>query len=483
MSDAAFLSFAAVYGMTDSAAILIIAVLLAVGVALGYVARVLIEKVQSSGDEKLVRTKLEDVEKEIRSRRERAELDARMKVLEAEEKFERFVLQRKADMKEAEEARLSQLAGMTFSEAKKEMYKRIEEDLKSDADVLALKIQSEAKERANKIASSIIAEAIQRCAVQQVNEQSTATVILPDKRVKGRIVGKDGRNAKAFEQVAGVTLVLDESEDVVVISSFDPMRREIAKRVLEALIADGRIHPESIERTFERIRSKMADELVGIGTEAAADVGVVGLGNEVLKVLGELKFRTSYNQNVLNHSIETALLAGVIATETGLDEQTARRVGLLHDIGKAMSASKSGSHAAVGASFLKQHGEEQEVCDAVASHHRESGTDGGVWGVICAAADAISSARPGARKENAHDYIERSSSIEKIAMGRAGVKNAYAVQSGRDLRVLVDSNILSDQESAELAREICRDITSQVKFPGVVKVTVIRESRCVEYAK
>lgn len=483
MPNVAFLSFAAALGMTDSAAILIIAVLLAAGVASGYIARVLIEKFQSSGDEKLVRTKLEDLEQEIKSRRERAELDARMKVLEAEEQFERFVLQRKADMKEVEEARLSQLAGMTFSDAKREMYKRIEEDLKSDADVLSIKIQSEAKERANKIASSIIAEAIQRCAVQQVNEQSTATVILQDKRVKGRIVGKDGRNAKAFEQATGVTLVLDESEDVVVISSFDPMRREVAKRVLEALIADGRIHPESIEQTFERVRVKMADELIRIGTKAAADVGVVGLRNEVLKVLGELEFRTSYTQNVLKHSIETSLLSGVMAAEMGLDEQVAKRIGLLHDIGKAMSASKSGSHAAVGASFLKQHGEDQEVCDAVASHHRETGTDGGVWGVICAAADAISSARPGARKENAHDYIERSSAIEKIAMGHSGVKSAYAVQSGRDLRVLVDPNTLSDQESAELARAICRDITSQVKFPGIVKVTVIRESRCIEYAK
>ena len=475
--------FAAALGMTDSMAILIIAILLVAGVVLGYIARTLIGKFQSSGNEKLIRSKLDELEQELKSRRERAELDARMKVLEAEEKFERFILQRKEDMKAMEEARLSELARMTFADAKKEMYSRIEEELKADADELTVKIQNEAKNNAVKIASAIVAEAIQRCAVQQVNELPTATVILQDKRVKGRIVGKEGRNAKAFEQATGVTLVLEESDDVVVISSFDPMRREIAKRALESLIADGRIHPDSIEKTVERIRVKIQDELHDLGARAASECGVVGLSDEVLKVLGELNFRTSYTQNVLRHSIETAILSSVIASEMGLDEQLARRVGLLHDIGKSMSASKTGSHAILGAAFLKEHSEAQEVCDAVASHHRETGTDGGIYGIICAAADAISSARPGARKENANDYIERSSAIEKIAMGHSGVKSAYAVQSGRDLRVLVDPNTLSDQESAELARAICRDITQQVKFPGVVKVTVIRESRCIEYAK
>jgi ribonuclease Y len=475
--------YAAALGMTDSAAILIIAVLLAAGVTLGYVARSLIGKIQSSEDEKLIRSKMADLETELKSRRERAEIDARMKVLEAQENFERFVTQRKADMKAAEEARLSELAGMTFSEAKKEMYRLIEEDIKADADSLSLKIQNEAKETAEKKAASIVVEAIQRCAVAQVNEESTATLMLQDKRVKGRIVGKEGRNAKAFEQYAGVTLMLEESDDVVVISSFDPMRREIAKRALTSLVADGRIHPDSIEKTLERVRSKMADELRDLGKSAASECGVTGLGGEVLRVLGELNFRTSYTQNVLRHSVETSLLSGVIASELGLDEALARRIGLLHDVGKAMSSAKTGSHAIVGAEFLKAQGEAQAVCEAVASHHREAGSDGGIYGTLCAAADAVSSARPGARKENARDYIERSGSIEKIAMRFNGVKSAYAVQSGRDLRVFVDPNSVSDQAASEIAREICRQITSEVKFPGVVKVTVIRESRTIEYAK
>jgi ribonuclease Y len=363
------------------------------------------------------------------------------------------------------------------------MYRLIEEDIKADADSLSLKIQNEAKETAEKKAASIVVEAIQRCAVAQVNEESTATLMLQDKRVKGRIVGKEGRNAKAFEQYAGVTLMLEESDDVVVISSFDPMRREIAKRALTSLVADGRIHPDSIEKTLERVRSKMADELRDLGKSAASECGVTGLGGEVLRVLGELNFRTSYTQNVLRHSVETSLLSGVIASELGLDEALARRIGLLHDVGKAMSSAKTGSHAIVGAEFLKAQGEAQAVCEAVASHHREAGSDGGIYGTLCAAADAVSSARPGARKENARDYIERSGSIEKIAMRFNGVKSAYAVQSGRDLRVFVDPNSVSDQAASEIAREICRQITSEVKFPGVVKVTVIRESRTIEYAK
>jgi ribonuclease Y len=483
MPDLSSPVFAVSLGMTDSVAILIIVALLATGIALGYAACSLIGKLRSSGEEKFVRGKMEDLEKEIKSRRERAELDARMKVLEAEEQYERFAAKRKADMKDMEEARLSEIAGMTFAEAKREMYRQIEEDLKADADSLSVKMQNEAKENAERDATAILADAIQRCAIQQVSELSTATVILQDKRIKGRIVGKEGRNAKAFEQAAGVTLVLEESDDVVVISSFDPMRREVAKRAMEALIADGRIHPDAIEKTLERIRAKIDGELREAGSAAAAEAGVAGLGNEILKTLGELKFRTSYTQNVLRHSVETALLSGAIASGMGLDAQTAKRAGLLHDIGKAMSAAKAGSHAIAGAEFLRRQGESEEVCKAVESHHRETGTDGGVYGIVCAAADAISAARPGARKENAHDYIERSGAIEKIATSHKGVKSAYAVQSGRDLRVFVDPEEVGDAGAVELAREICREISDRVKFPGAVKVTVIRESRCVEYAR
>ena len=301
--------------------------------------------------------------------------------------------------------------------------------------------------------------------------------------MKGRIVGRDGRNVRAFEAATGVTLLLDDAPDTVVLSAFDPLRREIARRALTALIADGRIHPASIESAVATARDQMSVANEEAGTAAAAEAGVPGLPADVLRLMGTLAFRTSFTQNVLRHSVEVALLMGTMAAEMGLDAARARRIGFLHDVGKAITAEKKGAHAVLGAEFLKSHGEADAVCAAVAAHHSDPGTDGGVYGVLCSAADAISSARPGARQESLGDYVQRLETIEKLARAHKGVVNVYAVQAGRDLRVLVDPDVLPDADIPTLAGEICRDISNQLKFPGLIRVTVIRELRCVEYAK
>ena len=474
--------FANLFSMSDGVAISIIAGLLGVGFVLGFLICGMTARIRARGIEKILLQKKADLENEIKSRRDRAEIDARMAVLEAEEKFARYTAERKAELQMKEEARLSELAKMTFSEARKEISQKLEEEMKADAQGMAMRIQEEAKEDAFTVARKIIAEAIQRCAVDQVSELSTARIFLDNKKLKGRIVGKDGRNAKAFELATGTTLILDDEEEIV-ISSFDPLRREIAKRAMEALIADGRIHADSIEKTVERVKKIIDEESRAEGAKAAAEAGVMGLHSEILKLMGLLKYRSSFSQNALRHSVEVALIEGVMASELGLDEAVARKIGFLHDIGKVIFSSQGGSHAELGADALRHFGESEEVCRAVESHHAETNADGGIYGILCAAADSISASRPGARLENASEYVERVKGIEKIAMGYKGVKNAFAVQSGRDLRVIVDSNIVSDAQASEMAREIAREISKQIKFSGVIKVTLLREMRCIEYAK
>ncbi len=383
----------------------------------------------------------------------------------------------------AADARLQELAKMTHADARREILVQANAELRADAAILSRRIQEAAREQGEAIAARIVADAVQRCAVSHVNELTTSAVTLPGAEMKGRIVGRDGRNVRAFESATGVQLLLDDAPDSVVLSSFDPMRREIARRALEALVADGRIQPSTIENAVAAARASVARTTEERGAEAAAEAGVPGLPVEILRLVGALGFRLSFSQNVLRHSVEVALLSGAMAAEMKLDAALARRVGFLHDIGKAITAEKRGAHAALGAEFLLAHGEDPKVCAAVAAHHADAGTDGGVYGVICAAADAISSARPGARQENVGDYIQRLENLEKIAKSHAGVQHVFAVQAGRDLRVVVDPAVVADNAASELAGEICRDISAQLKFPGMIRVTVIRELRCVEYAK
>lgn len=514
--------------LSDGVAIIIIAVLLLLGVLLGYALRGLVGRWRAETIEKRMRLREEESESEIKAKLKEADIAARAAVVRAKEEFDVSAKKRRAELQAVEDRlsqrenmldrraeqldekvaaveakqtavsaaekkatedvaaadrRLRELARMTHEEARREILTRANAELRADAAILSRRIQEAAREQGETIAQRIVADAIQRCAVVHLNELATTAVPLPNPEMKGRIVGRDGRNVRAFEAETGVTLLLDDAPDTVVLSAFDPLRREIARRALTALIADGRIHPASIESAVVAARSQMAVANEEAGTSAAAEAGVPGLPADVLRLMGALAFRTSFTQNVLRHSVEVALLMGTMAAEMGLDAARARRVGFLHDIGKSMTAEKKGAHALLGAEFLKSHGEDASVCAAVAAHHADPGTDGGVYGVLCSAADAISSARPGARQENLGDYVQRLEAIEKLARAHAGVVNVYAVQAGRDLRVLVDPDAVPDSAISTLAGDICRDISAHLKFPGLIRVTVIRELRCVEYAK
>ena len=514
--------------LSDGVAILIIAVLLLLGAFLGYALRGLVGRWRAEAIERQMRIREEESESEIKAKLKEADIAARAAVVQAKEEFDVSVKKRRAELQAVEDRlsqrenmldrraeqldekvaavearqtavsaaekkveenvvaadrRLRELARMTHEEARREILTRANSELRADAAILSRRIQEAAREQGETIAQRLVADAIQRCAVAHLNELATTAVTLPNPEMKGRIVGRDGRNVRAFEAETGVTLLLDDAPDTVVLSAFDPLRREIARRALTALIADGRIQPASIESSVAAARAQMAAANEEAGTAAAAEAGVPGIPADVLRLMGALAFRTSFTQNVLRHSVEVALLMGTMAAEMGLDAARARRIGFLHDIGKAITAEKKGAHAVLGAEFLKSHGEDATVCAAVAAHHSDPGTDGGVYGVLCSAADAISSARPGARQESLGDYVQRLEAIEKLARSHAGVVNVYAVQAGRDLRVLVDPDAVPDTDIPTLAGDICRDISAHVKFPGLIRVTVIRELRCVEYAK
>ena len=495
--------------LSDGVAILIIAVLLLLGAFLGYALRGLVGRWRAEAIERQMRIREEESESEIKAKLKEADIAARAAVVKAKEEFDMAAKKRRAELQAVEDRlsqrentldrraeqldekvaaleekqaavavaeqkakadavaadkRLKDLAKMTHEEARREILTRANAELRADAAILSRRIQEAAREQGETIARRLVADAIQRCAVEH-------------------LVGRDGRNVRAFEAATGVTLLLDDAPDTVVLSAFDPQRREIARRALTELIADGRIHPASIESAVEAARASVESSNEEAGTAAAAEAGVPGLSADVLRLMGALAFRTSFTQNVLRHSVEVALLMGTMAAEMGLDAARARRIGFLHDIGKALTSEKKGAHAALGAEFLKAHGESEEICAAVAAHHADPGTDGGVYGTLCSAADAISSARPGARQESLGDYVQRLEAIEKLARSHKGVMNVYAVQAGRDLRVIVDPAEVPDQDMSALAGDICREISAQVKFPGLIRVTVIRERRCVEYAK
>ena len=516
-------------GLSDGVAILIIAALLLTGLLLGYALRGLVGRWQAEAIEKKMNLRQEEAEAEIKARLKEADIAARAAVVKAREAFEKSTGRQRAELQAVEDrqtqrevnldrksvaldaretavaakaaaaetaaadavaraaeadARLKALARMTHEEARREILQRANAELRADAAILSRRIQEAAREQADTMAARLVAEAVQRCAVTHVNELTTSVVTLPNPEMKGRIVGREGRNVRAFEAETGVTLLLDDVPDSVVVSAFEPFRREVARRALTALIADGRIQPSSIEAAVARAREELEKEQLDAGTAAAAEAGVTGLSFECLKKMGALWLRTSFSQNVLRHAVEVSRLMGTMAAEMNLDTVKARRIGFLHDIGKAMTSVTKGAHAALGAEFLKTQGEDDEVCAAVAAHHDGPGSDsGGVFGVLCAAADAISSARPGARQESLTDYVQRLEEIEKIAREQPGVVNVYAVQAGRDVRVIVDPEKVGDQEAADLAGTVCREISARVTVPGLIRVTVVRELRCTEYAK
>ncbi len=377
---------------------------------------------------------------------------------------------------------LQQISKISEAEARRQLFQEIEREALQDANELTKNILNSAKNTAEDQARRIISLAIQRYAGAQTIETTTATISLAGDEMKGRIIGRDGRNIRAFESATGVTVLVDDTPNAVVLSGFDPVRREIAREAMQRLILDGRIHPTRIEEVVAKVTEEMAESIHKAGTDAVARAGLPPLNDEIVKTLGRLRFRHSFSQNVLEHSIEVAHLMGLLAAEIGLDIAMAKRCGLLHDIGKALDHEMEGPHAIVGAEFLKRHGEPPEVVDGVASHHDEVPPIG-PWGILVSAADAISASRPGVRSETMTIYLKRLEDLERIGNTFPGVEKCFAVQAGRDLRVMVRPDEIDDKESASLARNIARKIEEELHYPGQIRVTIIRETRVVEYAK
>jgi ribonuclease Y len=377
---------------------------------------------------------------------------------------------------------LEKIAGMSAEAARAQFLKQVEQEALADAANVSRMILDDAKTRAEEKARKVIVTAIQRYAGNQTFESSSATILLESPDLKGRIIGREGRNIRAFENATGVTVLIDDEPGAVILSAFDPVRREIAKETMLRLIQDGRIHPTRIEEMVTAVKAEMDDTIVRKGEEAVARAGVSMIHPEIVKVLGKLHFRQSFTQNLLDHSVEVAQLMGLMANELALDANVARRAGLLHDIGKALSHEVEGPHAIVGADLIKRHGENDAVVNGVASHHNDVPSEG-PWGILVSAADAISASRPGARSESMTTYLKRVEDLERLGNEFAGVEKCFALQAGRELRVFVQPQVVNDDQAFALARNIAAKIESKLQYPGQIRVTVIRETRCVEVAK
>jgi ribonuclease Y len=378
---------------------------------------------------------------------------------------------------------LERVAGLGQSEARETFLKRIEQEALRDANALSRHILEEARSKAEDKAKRIISIAIQRYAGEHTFENTTTSIALSGgEDIKGRIIGREGRNIRAFEAATGVTVLIDDTPGMVLLSGFDPVRREIARESMQRLINDGRIHPTRIEEVVTEVTREMNETIVRLGDEAVQKAGLPSLAPEIVKVLGRLHFRHSFSQNILDHSVEVAHLMGLMAAELGLDVVTAKRAGLLHDIGKAVNHEVEGPHAIVGAELIKRHGESDAVVNGVASHHNEV-TPIGPLGILVSAADAMSASRPGARSENMTTYLKRMENLEKIAATFAGVEKAFAVQAGRELRVFVQPDQVDDEEAYALARNLASKVENELQYPGQIRITVIRETRCIEVAK
>jgi ribonuclease Y len=377
---------------------------------------------------------------------------------------------------------LQSVCHLSEAEARNQLLKEVELEALQDASNLTRRILEEAKTRAEEKARRIISLAIQRYAGEHTFESTSATLSLPDEELKGRIIGREGRNIRAFENATGVTVLIDDTPNAVVLSGFDPVRREIARESMQRLLLDGRIHPTRIEEVVAKVSAEMDDSIVRAGEDAVQQAGLPPMHVEIVKLLGRLKFRHSFSQNILQHSVEVAHLIGLMAAEMGLDVTTAKRAGLLHDIGKAINHEVEGAHALIGADLIRRFGESEEVVNAVASHHDEV-PHLGPLGILVGAADAMSASRPGARSETMTTYIKRVEDLERIGCSFPGVERCFAVQAGRELRVMVQPQQLSDEQAFALARNISRKIEEELQYPGQIRVTVVRETRCVEYAK
>jgi len=416
-------------------------------------------------------------------------LDRKMENLEKKEELLNKNIKENQDLKAEVEAIkekqiqvLEEYASLTSEEAKAELIGKIEAEAKHEAAIRLADIEQNIKDEADEKARNIVSLAIQRCASNQVSEVAVSVVPLPNDDMKGRIIGREGRNIRTIETLTGVDLIIDDTPEAITMSSFDPMRREIARLSIEKLIADGRIHPARIEEIVEKSKKEVEAIIKQEGESALLETGVHGINGELVRLLGRLKYRTSYGQNVLMHSIEVSHIAGMMASELGLDPTLARRAGLLHDIGKALNHEVEGSHVQIGVDLAKKYRENKDVVHAIEAHHSDVEAQT-IVAVLVQAADAISAARPGARRENLENYIKRLEKLEEIATSFDGVEKSFAIQAGRELRLMVKPEVVNDENMVLIAREIVKRIENELEYPGQIKVNVIRESRTVEYAK
>ena len=498
-----------------------------IGVAIGYVYRKNVAEAKIAKAEDAARALLDDAQKRAEEIRKEKELEAKEEIIklrtEAEkenrdrrnelQRTERRLFQReetldkkieaveareqalnqrvaKVDQREikveelvqAQEKELERISGLTVETAKEMLLKRVEEEARHDAAILLRDIEQKTKEEADRKARNIVTLAIQRCAADHVAEATVSVVPLPNDEMKGRIIGREGRNIRALETATGVDLIIDDTPEAVILSAFDPVRREIARIALEKLIMDGRIHPARIEEMVEKAKKEVSNQIREAGEAAVLEVGVHGLHHELIRYLGRMKYRTSYGQNVLNHSIEVAHLAGIMAAEVGANVALATRAGLLHDIGKSIDHEVEGSHVEIGADLAKKYRENNQVIHCIMAHHNDVEPQT-LEAVLVQAADAISAARPGARRETLETYIKRLEKLEEIANSFDGVDNSYAIQAGREVRIIVKPDKVSDADTVLLAKDIAKRIENEMEYPGQIKVNVIRETRTMELAK
>ncbi len=423
-----------------------------------------------------IEKKIDVIEKrEAEAAKREREIAAREKVTqEKEERYENGLREQRQ--------MLEKIASMTAEEAKRQLMVAMEDEAKYEAAKTIKRIEDEAKEEADKKAKNIISLAIQRYSSDYVAEATVSVVNLPNDEMKGRIIGREGRNIRALEAATGIDLIIDDTPEAVLLSCYDPLRREIAKLTIERLIQDGRIHPARIEEIAEKVKKDLDISMKEEGEKAAFDLAIHNIHPDVIKLLGRLKYRTSYGQNVLMHSREVAYFAGVMAAELGVDQKLARRAGLLHDLGKAVDHEVEGTHPTIGGDLAKKYGESQKVINAILTHHGD-GEPSSVEAVLVAAADALSAGRPGVRRETLESYLKRLEQLEAAANSFKGVEKSYAIQAGREIRIIVKPDDLSDAHSAQLSRDIAKKIEQELAYPGQIKVTVVRESRYVEYAK
>jgi ribonuclease Y len=446
-------------------------------------------KISQAAESEITRLRSELTREEERLQKRRTELDSRVERLEQREQLvnkHQSTVDRRANeiekLHEQEMLELQRVAQMDMNEARKILLAEAEKEARNDMARIIRQIETEAREEGEKRARKLIADSIQRVATDQVAEFTTSLVPLPNEEMKGRIVGRNGRNIRAFEQAAGVDVIVDDTPEAVTISCFEPVRREVARRALARLILDGRIHPAHIEKVLDDEQKAVDKVIVEAGEQASFDAGVTGLHPEVLRMMGRLKFRTSYGQNQLAHAVEVAKLSGILAAELGANEDICRQAGFLHDLGKAMDHNQDGTHALLGAEFAKRYGVNAKVINAIAGHHHEVEQES-LEAILTESADAISGARPGARREDLEAYIKRIRTLEEMATAFKGVSQAYAIQAGREVRIIVRPEEIDDLDATRLARDIARKIEETMQYPGQIRVTVIRETRATEYAK